>query len=102
MIGRLILTGVMTMTMGCASVPPGGEDDIPVRGESGFRCDAAPAQAFVGQIATASLAADAQQRSGARTVRWLRPGQMVTMEFLADRLNIEVDAENRVIAIRCG
>ena len=38
----------------------------------------------------------------ARSWRILRPGQMVTKEFNAQRLNLEVDANGRIVAVRCG
>ena len=65
-------------------------------------CDAAKAQSLVGQRASSDLAARAQKLSGAGIVRWLQPGQIVTMEFRADRLNVVLDGQNKVEAIRCG
>ncbi|WP_394154667.1 I78 family peptidase inhibitor [Loktanella salsilacus] len=35
-------------------------------------------------------------------VRLINPGEMVTMEFNPDRLNIEIDTAGRVIAVTCG
>ncbi|HEY8358636.1 MAG TPA: I78 family peptidase inhibitor [Ramlibacter sp.] len=32
----------------------------------------------------------------------LRPGMATTMEFNAERVNLEVDAANRVVKVRCG
>ncbi len=32
----------------------------------------------------------------------LRPGQIITKEFNAQRLNLEVDANGRIVAVRCG
>ena len=66
------------------------------------RCDAAPAQGLVGRSATPELAREAQRLSGARVWRWLRPGQIVTMEFRADRLNIRLDARDKVEGLSCG
>ena len=40
--------------------------------------------------------------TGAGILRWMRPGDIVTMEFREDRLNLELDGNNRVTAIRCG
>jgi hypothetical protein len=50
----------------------------------------------------AQLENDARARSGAKVVRVVRPGQMVTMEFNTERLTIEVDGSGRVIRVRCG
>lgn len=94
-----MLVGLMMAVTGCTTMPADG----PMPPEQGAgACNADAAQDLVGRPATSQLAADAQRRSGAATVRWLRPGQVVTMEFRADRLNITVDAGNRVESIRCG
>jgi len=65
-------------------------------------CDAAPAQFAVGRPQTAPLVEEVRQRSGAYIARVLRPNQAVTMEFNAERVNVIVDAENKVTAVRCG
>jgi len=36
------------------------------------------------------------------TVRWLRPGQIVTMEYREGRLNIRIDSDNRIEGFTCG
>lgn len=66
------------------------------------KCDAKAAQAHVGKIASADVAAQAKTAAGADAVRMLKPGQMVTMEFRAGRLNLDVDANNVITAARCG
>jgi len=65
-------------------------------------CNAQPAQFAVGQSSTASVMESARARSGAQMARILRPGQITTKEFNAQRLNLEVDATGRIIAVRCG
>lgn len=65
-------------------------------------CDAAGAQFAVGQGATPALEAAVRHRANAAAVRLLKPGQMVTQEFDASRVNLELDARNRVKAVRCG
>ena len=35
-------------------------------------------------------------------VRIIRPGDAVTMDHAPDRLNIELDADDRVVRVRCG
>lgn len=66
------------------------------------KCDAKAAQAYVGQTASADVAAQAKTAAGANSVRTLKPGQMVTMEFRAGRLNLDVDANNVITSARCG
>lgn len=69
---------------------------------TGGACNAAPAQGLIGREASEALAREAQRLTGAGAVRWLRPGQIVTMEFRADRLNLHLDARDRVERIVCG
>ncbi len=66
------------------------------------RCNAAPAQFAVGRVADAALELDAKTRAGARLVRVLRPNQVVTMDFSAERLNLTLDASGRVTRVNCG
>ncbi len=98
MIARIAAGGLVALTMACATTTP--EAEIPDHGAGS--CNAAPVQDLIGREATQALAADAQRRSGARRVRWLPPGAIVTMEFSPDRLNIEYDSRMRVTGLRCG
>ncbi|RZJ10649.1 MAG: hypothetical protein EOO54_21450 [Haliea sp.] len=65
-------------------------------------CDAALAQFAVGRSLDAALEKEVRERSGARVVRPLRPGQMVTMEFNAQRINLDLDIAGKVVKVRCG
>ena len=65
-------------------------------------CDAAPAQRFVGQPATAANLEAARQAAGARTLRSLKPGQPMTMDYRGDRLNVLQDAAGKIDKISCG
>jgi hypothetical protein len=86
------------LSLGCTTTPT--EDEVPVHG--GGACDAARAQALVGREATSALGAEALRLSGARAMRWLPEGSIVTMEYREDRLNIHLDRRNRVARINCG
>ena len=92
-------TAGLLLATGCAASPPA---EKPVAGGNIAACDAAKIQHLVGRPASAELAGEGQKLSGARVVRWLSPGQIVTMEYRADRLSILLDAANKVSAIRCG
>lgn len=100
MIGRALAGGLMVMTMGCTAVPPSDEGEPPVRG--GGSCNAGRVQDLVGRQATSELGTLARDRSGARQLRWLRPGDVVTMEFREDRLNVHLDGRGRVTRLVCG
>lgn len=84
--------------MGTVDEPP-----VPVHGSTpGHSCDASSTRSLVGRPASSDLGASALKLAGARAVRWIRPGDAVTMDYRYDRLNIELDETNRVRALRCG
>lgn len=62
-------------------------------------CGAVPLQALVGQ--DRSALAEAGVTEG-RDVRILPPGAVVTMDHRPDRLNIDLDDDDRVVRLRCG
>ena len=41
-------------------------------------------------------------RSGARTLRWIAPNDVVTMDFRTDRLNVYVDGASRIERFTCA
>jgi hypothetical protein len=82
---------------GCATIatPP------PPSAPSG-ECRADSLGDLVGRPADAALGADALRRSFALRLRWIRPGDMVTMDYSAQRLNVHLDAQGRVDHFACG
>ena len=49
-----------------------------------------------------ALDAEALRLSGARRLRWIRPGDMVTMDYSPQRLNIHLDGAGRIERFTCG
>ncbi len=88
----------------CAPVPPAEpvEEPVPVHGQTGYICDAAKAGGLIGRPASSALGSEALRLSGARTLRWIRPGDAVTMDYREDRLNIHLDGRSQVMRISCG
>jgi hypothetical protein len=103
---RLIAAALLMTTSACMTPPPadaGAEEQVPVHGSTpGYRCEASRGQSLVGQASSSALGSRALQLTGARTIRWIRPGDAVTMDFREDRLNVELDARDRVKAVSCG
>ena len=60
-------------------------------------CGAADLQSLVGQPA-----AVLETMRFSQPMRAIRPGMAVTMDYRADRLNIEIDAAERIIRVTCG
>ena len=84
-------------TTASASTPPSTSAPTEAPG-----CNADAARGVVGQTASADVVEKARMAAGAEIARTLKPGQMVTMEYHASRLNIDVDANNVVTNVRCG
>lgn len=95
--------GTAALLAACTSPPAPAPIDVrPNIPPPGGRCNAGPAQSAIGQASTARNVEAARVAAGARLARTLRPGEMVTKEFDAERLNLEVDAKGRIVAVRCG
>lgn len=86
---------------GCAATPPVEPQAAPPA-FSEDRCDAAAPSRLLGKPGTPANGAEAQRLSGAAQLRWIRPGEGVTADYSTSRLNIEVDARNRIIRFSCG
>ena len=71
-------------------------------GPRGGVCNAAPAQGVIGKQGTPSVIEQARVASGAAMARLLHPRQAVTLEFNTERLNLVVDGNGRITAVRCG
>jgi hypothetical protein len=56
----------------------------------------------IGQPATNDLLDRARVAAGASTARFLRPNQVVTLEYLDSRLNLHLDARDIVTGTNCG
>jgi len=93
---RIALPFVL-LAIGCAPAPETATPD-PLSG----LCNASRLGNLVGRAYSAALSAEAQRRSGARAVRRIRPGDMVTMDFRGDRLNVHLDGADRVNRFDCG
>jgi len=87
----------MMLLSACATTPV---DSVVAEPAETCRRDALAS--FVGQPATQDLGARMLAASGARTLRWVAKGMMVTMEYRGDRLTVHLDANSRVERANCG
>ncbi|MGB2202674.1 MAG: I78 family peptidase inhibitor [Pseudooceanicola atlanticus] len=75
------------------------EDDTPPPADTADACGAAALKSLVGQdraaVTEAGLTPD-------RKTRIFGPGAALTMDFREDRVNVELDAADRVVRIYCG
>jgi len=89
-----------------ASSPAAPAGELPAQAETpaanGDGCNAEAVLRLVGELYTPELGEEARVTAGARVERALRPGQIVTMEFRADRLTFMVDEKGRISTVSCG
>lgn len=64
-------------------------------------CGASKVRAYVGRQTTPDLRAEVEQKSGARTTRWIMPGMMVTEDYRPDRLNAHLGTDNKIGSFSC-
>jgi hypothetical protein len=93
------MTALSLTLTGCATTTT--PVDGPAAPASGG-CSLQALGGLVGRPASGAIGADALHWSGARALRWIRPGDMVTMDYREDRLNIHLDAQNKVERFACG
>ena len=66
------------------------------------KCRSEGLDAFVGREPTSEVGSEIIAKSGAKVFRWLVPGQIVTMEFSAQRVNAYIGSNNRIERVTCG
>jgi hypothetical protein len=93
---RIVILAALAVAA-CAPAPTPGD-----AGPNPGQCDTARLGGLMGRAFTDSLRAEALRRSGARTARVIRPGDAVTMDYRADRLNVHLTAQSRVERFACG
>jgi hypothetical protein len=87
------------LLVACATAPAA----IPDHGSTpGYVCQNNGLDRFAGRPATSELGAEMLGASGARTIRWVRFGAMITMEFSPSRLTVRLDPQGRVASATCG
>jgi len=65
-------------------------------------CNAEKATHVVGKHISQEQEQEALRSSGARTLRVINPGQAITRDYRADRLNLQLNDHNTVVKAYCG
>ncbi|WPN56161.1 I78 family peptidase inhibitor [Pseudomonas sp. P9_31] len=91
-----------TLLAGCSSTSTESVKD-PVAADTGHsRCEAKAAEFTLGKKASPELLEQARTRAGAQNARFLKPDDMVTLEYRSDRLNLNTDNNLVVTRVNCG
>ena len=84
----------------CASKPePTADAPPPALADA---CNADAASGFLGKPASDANAEAVRVATGAKTLRSIKPGQAVTMDYRGDRANLMQDAAGNIERITCG
>jgi hypothetical protein len=81
----------------CRTTPSEGPAPLPAGS-----CHDETLTTFMGQEATPEIGGTLMRQSGARVLRWVPKGSMITMDFSADRLTVYLDADNKIEKLSCG
>ncbi|MDG6347343.1 I78 family peptidase inhibitor [Luteimonas sp. 8-5] len=80
----------------CATMPPPGP---PPLAES---CNAEAASWAMGHAVSDDIVERIRVETGSQSVRVIRPGQPVTMDYRGDRVNIKLNERDAIVGISCG
>ena len=80
----------------CATMPPPGP---PPLAES---CNAEAASWAMGHAVSDDIVERIRIETGSQSVRVIRPGQPVTMDYRGDRVNIKLNERDAIVGISCG
>ena len=88
---RKLFLATPLLAAACATAPaPGGV------------CHSEKLGSFVGREATPQTLAELRRASGAKIIRVVQPGMMITMEFSAERVTVQLAPGNRIERANCG
>lgn len=91
--GLLVLAGCTGETAPPEPMPPPpAEED----------CGAAQLGAYIGQPASEDVLARIRGWRGDKPIRVLRPGWVVTMDYVPARLNVFLDEQGRITEFKCN
>ncbi|WP_066795414.1 I78 family peptidase inhibitor [Sphingomonas soli] len=96
---RLALPLIALAATGCKS---DARPETPPPAVPGVECNSNGLESLIGRAQSRETTAEAKRLSGAKLVRYLTPGMMVTMEFRPDRLNLHLGTDGKIGSARCG
>ena len=96
LLAALVLVAATSLPA-CAPMPP-AEPSPPYTGQ----CDAELARWAIGQAATSEVVERIRIDTHSQVARVIRPGQAVTMDYSAARVNVHVNERNAITGVTCG
>ena len=93
----LTIAAGATALSACATTTATGD-----RAAFGGKCNAEPAQRFVGEKADVAHGLTIQQVTGSALLRWGPPRSAMTMDFREERVTVAYDDAMIITMITCG
>ena len=98
MTNRLPAVLVLMLPMAaCAPMPP--QQDMP---SLEMQCVADAATWAIGKGVSDDIVERVRVDTNSKTVRVIRPGQAVTMDYRVDRVNIKLNERDAIVGVSCG
>jgi hypothetical protein len=92
----------VTMLAGCSTTSSDSTKDTVAADTGHSRCEATAAEFAIGKKASPELLEQARAKAGAQNARFLKPNDMITLEYRSDRLNLNTDNNLVVTRVNCG
>ena len=96
---QLVILAILPLSACTIATSHGTADADP---PAAAACRSESLSQFIGQAASEELGQRMLSASGARIIRWVPKGGVVTMEFSPERITVQLDGSNRVEAANCG
>lgn len=96
-----LVLATLGLAAGCSSLQPapGAPDE---RAAQSGTCHADKVQWAIGEPATQAITGRVWRESHAGLIRPIAPNQPVTRDYRADRINVDIDADNIIRKAWCG
>lgn len=101
LVTSLVAAGLSACVVNVNDEPPSATDPVPPPPVP-MVCNAEAAADYVGRQATEATGEAILKDSGARTLRWGPPNAAWTMDYRQDRVNVQYDAQMKILKITCG
>ncbi len=96
---RLMIAALCAIPLGACTVAQSDQTAMPEPAES---CRREALAQFIGQPMSEDLGKRMLAASGAKTIRWVPVGGVVTMDYRGDRITVQLDQANRIESANCG
>ena len=91
----------LLMALALAACATPASERLPMNQVAGT-CDDRALASFVGQVAKLDTGLKMMRISRARSVRVVKAGDAVTMDYNAQRLTVQLDDKGRIASTKCG